>query len=106
MFQGIGFGAEIDVYGNGGVSINFVTGEAKICPTPGNSLCATLRINGDEIEIITYDTDSNHPQQFISGTISPEEEQLLNAVLSQSINSGEQCNGYTLGTINLKVINP
>lgn len=103
MFQSLSFGAELIIYGTGGVTINYQTGDILVCPKADPSKkCATLIIEGDEIKIL----ESANQQHVISSTTSLSAGLVLNILTSHNNSSGERINGYELNNLNLKVTNP
>ena len=105
MLQGISFGAELTIYGSGGVIINSKTGDITICPNLSSDVCAILKVEGTEIEIITGDIQSNYNGEGISGTITTSDGRVLNVTVNQGNISCGSSNDYVLNDFNIKVIN-
>ena len=107
MFQGISFGAELTIYGSGGVVVNTQTGEVTICP---NALpptkCATLKIEGDEIKIFSGALQSSFPGQGVNGVLTSLDGQEYNVIVNQGDISVGSSGGYILSNFKVKIINP
>jgi len=107
MFQSMSFGAEFTIYGSGGITINAQSGDVIICPkTDPSKVCATLKIEGDEVKIITGDLQSNCPGQGINGEITTEDGQLLEVHVIQGYISNGSGGCNSRNNFNIKVINP
>jgi len=102
MFQSMSFGAEFTIYGSGGITINAQTGDVTICPKTDPA----LKIEGDEVKIITGDLQSNYPAQGGTGEISSDNDQCLKVhIVHGNISNRTGSGAYLSNNVNIKVIN-
>lgn len=106
MLRSVSFGAELTIYGTGGVTVNLITKEATVCPLFSVKKCATIILNENEIKILVGDIKSNYNGQGISGILKGEDGTVYNIIVCQGNISGASSGGYTLNDFNIKVINP
>ncbi|MCD4679262.1 MAG: hypothetical protein K8S00_02625 [Bacteroidales bacterium] len=106
MFQSLSFGAELTIYGSGGITINPQNGEVTVCPTASTEKCATLIIEPDEIKILDGNAQGNYPGQGINGVITTEDGQSINVQIIQGNISVGSNGEYVLSSFDIKVINP
>lgn len=106
MLQSVSFGAELTVYGSGGITINPQNGDVTVCPKASTDKCATLIIEPDEIKILDGNAQGNYPGQGINGVITTEDGQSINVQIIQGNISIGSNGELVLSSFNIKVINP
>lgn len=106
IHHSISYGAELVIYGSGGVTINTQTNEITVCPNPTTQKCATLIIEGDEIEIVTGDVKANYPAGGVTGLITTVDGQVYNVLLDKGNISDGNSGGLLLHDFCIHVINP
>lgn len=107
ILQSVVYGAELTIYGSGGVTVNITTQEVVVCPVTANAVCATITIEDDEITILTGDVKSNYNGQGVAGILTTPDGQVYNVLLSNAtVSGGSSAGGYVGSNLTVQVINP